>query len=255
MLFNLFIIRGRSIGQVINKGVQKLPASYLGANYAKEVVGQTQVRQSIFRTSTLPVQYKPVEYKPEIGGGVGVGVEFGAGAVAGAGYRSHSASRYSLRSRGVINAGTTVRPSIIRNSVLPTINQGTTYLKSVFGGTKSTIIQPGEAMKLGLTTQATQLAPTPSLALGQPTTSVLGATTTSTLGLGATTTSTVGYGTVTASQVGLGAQRSSPLGKSLYRLGVFGHGMGNVLGIGTAVGDNAPDVTYSTKPERDMIYM
>ena len=37
-------------------------------------------------------------------------------------------------------------------------------------------------------------------------------------------------------------------------MGVAGQGMGNVMGIGNAVGDNAIDVTYSTRPDANIIY-
>ena len=50
-------------------------------------------------------------------------------------FREGATVRFSGRRE--INGGTTVRPSIFRTSTLPTINQGTTVLGTVFGGTKT----------------------------------------------------------------------------------------------------------------------
>jgi hypothetical protein len=225
-------------------------------------VGGTQVRQSIYRTSTLPTTYRPVKYNPEIFGNVGVGLGAGAGAGAGAGIDATLQAGFregaTIRLSGAhkqINAGTTVRPSIFRTSTLPTINQGTTVLGTVFGGTTRTV---RGAVNLGTTVTNTQYNTTGSIiGVGggmhdyaadvtystKPNNNVLGT------GVAVTTTgSTLGTGLV-GSTLGTGVVGST-LGT-----GVVGSTVGttSIMGVGGGVHDYAADVTYSTKPNNNIL--
>ena len=210
------------MGKAIYQGTQNLPVSYLGTNYEKEVTGQTKVRQSIYRTSTLPAQYKQIKPETE---GVGLG----------AGYEVTSAPRGSL---GLIEGGTTVRPSIVRESVLPTINQGTTVLNTIFGGTTTRIAQQGAVY--GQT--KTVLAPTTTL---QTVGTIRTTTTGSVMGVGGgihDSAADVTYST--KPDIGVGATTTTT---TQYGTGVGYATTGSVMGVG-GVHDYAADVTYSTKP-------
>jgi hypothetical protein len=180
--------------------------SYVGTNFGQEIMGETMVNKSIYKTSTLPVQYRPVQIKPEIG-------EIIATPRLSTGYTQ-------------INGGTTIRPSIVKNSVLPTINQGTTVLNTVFGGTRTTIAPPRVSIRQGVTTAV----PTQTITTTVPTQTLTRVLPTQTL---TTVGSTVGYGSTTA-QYGIGA-------------GVAYNG--KIMGVSEGVGDLAADVTYSTKPD------
>ena len=236
------IVKGEQYGQAINQGVQNLPASYLGEKQVKEVLGQTKVRQSIYRTSTLPVQYTPVQYKPEIATNVGI-----------------STSRYSVNTVpglnttigiGEINAGTTVRPSIIRNSVLPTINAPQTVLNAVYGPTTKTIAQGGVVTTQNLGIGSTIVKPTINLGT---TVGALGATTTTTTTATQYGVGSVGYNT-SIMGVGGGVQDyaadvtySTKPNPTLNTVATTGYNT-SIMGVGGGVQDFAADVTYSTKP-------
>ena len=47
-----------------------------------------------------------------------------------------------------ISGGTVVRPSIVRNNVLPTINQGVTVLKTIYGGTTRSVDKTGTTVQI-----------------------------------------------------------------------------------------------------------
>jgi hypothetical protein len=286
------IFKGQAIGQAINQGTQNLPASYLGTNMVQEISSGTTVRESIFKTTTLPVQYKPVEVKPEIGG---------------AGLEVNSAQGFSL---GQINGGTTVRPSIIRNSVLPTINQGTTVLNTVYGGTRTTIAPPGETFGLagqGVTTTVvkpivTTVGSTIGSTVGYGATStqyaigagtgyngkIMGVNTDigdlaadvtystkpdantavsissgNTINLGNTVANTINFGNTVGGTIGLGntvalgTMTGSNVGygttASQYGTVTNAGFSGKIMGVSEGVADLAADVTYSTKPNNNPI--
>jgi hypothetical protein len=226
------IFQGQSMHQAINQGTQNLPVSYHGTNYAQEVMSGTLVNQSIYKTSTLPVQYKPVLYKPEIGAGVTQGLAVGTAAYG-----------VNTVSMGLINGGTTVKPSIVRNSVLPTINQGVSVLNTVYGPTSQTFLPVGSVYNLGvvqggLTTTTSTLQNAINL----------GTTVSPTVNLGTTT-----LGTTTGGQYGVvGAITTSQYGTGVA--GAQTYNGGKIMGVGGGVEDFAADVTYSTKPDSNQVY-
>ena len=119
------IFKGKEVLQTIDKGTQNLPTTYEKTQYEKEIrEGQAQVRQSIIRSNSLPVIYKAKQFKPEINVTT-----------------NEAVVKTGLYKR--IDGGTVVRPSIVRNSVLPTIDQGTSVLKTVYGGTTRSIGKAG----------------------------------------------------------------------------------------------------------------
>ena len=135
----------------------------------------TQVRQSIVRSSVLPTEHKQTQVKQEIiasgenvdlglggAGGFGAGGEFGDGDGSGAGAGGAGgaglAGLSSLKLHSTVSAtglheeiktSTTVRPSIVRSSVLPTINGGVKVLKTIFGGTKTLQATAEESAQFG----------------------------------------------------------------------------------------------------------
>ena len=236
------IVEGQQYRQAINQGVQKLPISYLGTNFEKEVLGETLINKSIYKTSTLPAQYRPVQYKPEMITEVGLGL----GAAA---YQTRTLQRSSIGGITEINGGTTIRPSIVRKSVLPTINQGTTVLNTVFGGTRTTVAPPGSVyagMNQGaLTTTTTGALTTTTTGQTVYGTTVLKPTLTIS-NMGPTTTSQ--YGGVVG--VGNSVVGNTLVGSSVVRTGYMPGSQ--IMGIGGGVGDLAADVTYSTKPDTNM---
>ena len=259
------IFQGQEMHQAINQGTQNLPISYLKTEYEQEVRGETSVKESIYRTNTLPVRYKPVQYKPEIGGQSGL-------AIGSAAYEVNTAPRLS---GGLINGSTTIKPSIVRKSVLPTINQGVTVLNTVYGPTSKTIAPPGVSYNLGLTQGALTTNSTiqtgvglgstvihPTINLGT-TVGALG-TTSSTqyatgIGLAPITTSQYGVGLgattgVPASQYGVGFGATSGVATSQYGVAGTQYVGGKIMGVDTRVEDYAADVTYSTKPDSNSAY-
>ena len=142
-----------------------------------------------------------------------------------------------------IEGGTTVRPSIVRESILPTINQGTTVLNTIFGGTTSRIAQKGEIYRQ---TQ-TVLAPTATL---QTVGTIGTAATGSIMGVGGgiqDAAADVTYST--KPDLGLGTTTTTTTTR--YGIGATNIGYattGSIMGVGGGVHDYAADVTYSTKP-------
>ena len=203
------IYKEEQLREPIDRGTQNLPASFKGTKVEKEVMTGTSVKQSIVKNSVLPTDFKPTQFKPEIGGssggGFGVGEEYDSNGV------RISNTLITSGTNKEINGGTTVRPSIIKNSVLPTIDGGTKVLKTVYGGT--TVSRVGEVNN------------------GLEMNSAGNATFTKT-----TTTTTT---TTTQYESGLAS------GNVNMRYGE------NIMGVGGGVGDNAADVTYSTKPDNN----
>ena len=228
------IYKGEQIRQPIDQGTQNLPASFQGTKVEKEVLTTTAVRESIVKSSVLPTEHKPTEVKPEIGGGpggggFGGGFGGGSGGGFGAGMESNGVRIESntLLTSGInkeIIGSTTVRPSIIKNSVLPTIDGGTKVLKTVYGGTTVSRVEGGGNNQLELGGAGTGTITT-------------------------TTTTTTQYGGSAVVRK-LDAQSSSSsigYGTSAGNINMrYGE---NIMGVGGGVGDEAADVTYSTKPD------
>ena len=159
---------------------------------------------------------------------------------------------------GILHGSTTVRPSIVRESVLPTINQGTTVLGTVYGGTTTSKIASTGTV-YGQT--QTVVTPTPTIQTVRQVETVV--TPTPTLQTIGTTGSIMGVGggiqdnavDVTYStkpDAGLGATATTTTTTTQYGLGATGVGYattGRIMGVGGGVQDYAADVTYSTKPE------
>ncbi len=175
------------------------------------------VKQSIVRDSELPTDYKPTQFKPEI---VGDNREIGLKGEDGLNIRIESTSRISAE--GVhqeINAGTTIRPSIIKNSVLPTIDGGTRVLKTVFRDASiSNEVRPEGTF--GVDGQA--LTSTQYQMEGG-----------------------------TSSFEGNFGEKGILNNKRQYNMGSTRVSYENekIIGVDEKVGDNAADVTYSTKPD------
>jgi hypothetical protein len=93
----------------------------------------TSVRQSIVRSSVLPTVDKGTQVKNEIAGGAGAGAELNLAGAAGLSQLNISSTVSTTGVHQEINGGTTVRPSIVRSSVLPTIDGGVKVLKTIFG--------------------------------------------------------------------------------------------------------------------------
>ena len=162
-------------------------------------MGQTSVKQTIIKNSTLPIDYKPTQVKPEIGTN-GIGMEG------------------EMDSSGIhkeINAGTSIRPSIIKNSVLPTIDGGVRVLKTVYGG--STTSSRVEGMDNGMSIESNGGMLNSQYQLGS----------------GAIINKTAKVHRIDAS--------SRPIDEI--------ESQGFIMGVGGGVEDEAQDVTYSTKPD------
>jgi hypothetical protein len=201
------IYKQEVVHQAIDQGTKNLPVSFQGTKVEREVMSGTSVKQSIVKNSVLPTNYKPTQVKPEIGGDNG---EFDQQVEGGFGIRTVKVSKISAG--GVhqeINEGTTVRPSIIQNSILPTIDGGTRVLKTVFGGT-STSTEGMEGGAFGVGGSQYQMR-------GEIGTFNVN--------------SNLNYGNIEHRQVG-----------------IEGAGNSLIMGVNNGEGDNAPDVTYSTKP-------
>ena len=196
----------------------------------------------------------------------------GAGAGVGLGLEGVEISQ-AINAEGVhkeIVAGTTVRQSVVRSSVLPTIDGGTKVLKPIFGGVRQSSVGAGSGAGLGaefgLGASSTQINATTStttthdvIDLGTTVHNTIdlgvvnhGASTINTGAVGASgigmTTETNGMELVTnSSQMGTGASglafTTSQIGTTQVQQG--GNASGLVMGLG-GEGDNAIDVSYST---------
>ena len=107
-----------------------------------------KVRESIIRSSVLPNQDKGTVVMKEI---IATGGQGGAG---------QGGIGVGVSTNGIykeINGGTSVRQSIVRSSVLPTINGGVKILKPIFGGIRKSnvMMEQNENVTIG-TTQIAQ---------------------------------------------------------------------------------------------------
>ena len=115
-----------------------------------------------------------------------------------------------------ISEKTVVRPSIVRKSVLPTINQGTTVLKTIYGGTTRSVGQTGATVQYNQNINVVNVNQQQQVGVGVNKVGVLS---------GAVPNPTI----------------------STYR-GVGFQQTGSIMGVGGGIGDNAADITYSTRP-------
>jgi len=179
----------------------------------------TSVRQSIVRSSVLPTVDKGTQVKNEIAGGAGAGAELNLAGAAGLSQLNISSTVSTTGVHQEINGGTTVRPSIVRSSVLPTIDGGVKVLKTIFGGVR----------------QSTATAEEAGFGAGAYTstgaTVDLGTTTLNTVDLGTKTLNTVDLGTTTLNTVNLGTTALNTVD-----LGTTATGAGFEMGAGAGAG-------------------
>ena len=146
------------------------------------------------KESVLPADYRQTQMKPEIVGGVSSTIH-------------------------MEQTSTTVRPSIFKTSVLPTQDGGSTVLKTVYGGTTSTIGGQYGGAAMAVSTGG------------------------SVMGVGG------GVGDY-AADVTYSTKPNDPLNVNVKKITTttqYG-GTGSIMGVGGGIGDAAADVTYSTKP-------
>ena len=92
------------------------------------------LRQSIKRRSVLPTADKVTQVKKEIIGGADAGAELNLSGSAGLISLNISSNLSTTGVHHEINWDTTVRPSVARSSVLPTIDIGFKVLETILGG-------------------------------------------------------------------------------------------------------------------------
>ena len=121
---------------VINQGTKTIETIVKGTKVEKEINAGVKVRESIVRSSVLPTDNKGVVVKKEIISTNAVGME---GAATGGLDLKGVQITQAINAEGIhkeIVAGTSVRQSIVRSSVLPTIDGGVKVLKPIFGGVR-----------------------------------------------------------------------------------------------------------------------
>jgi hypothetical protein len=285
------IVKGQEVRPVINQGTKTAQTIFKGTKVEKEVNAGVKGRESIIRNSVLPTDNKGVIVKKEIISTNTVGMG-GAGASAGLGLEGMQVSQI-ITAEGVhkeIVAGTTVRQSVVRSSVLPTIDGGTKILKPIFGGVRQSSVGAGAGVELNLGASAAGAGlglESGSAGFGTGVSSTqIGATTSTTtthdvIDLGTTVHNTIDLGVVNtgttqinsgaigtsglilgenagtaglvnnSSQIGTG---SSGLAFSSSQIGTTQvQGMdsnGMIMGLG-GEGDNAIDVSYSTNTNKN----
>ena len=119
----------------------------------------------------------------------------GVGAQAGLGLENVQFSQ-AINAEGVhkeIVAGTTVRQSIVRSSVLPTIDGGTKVLKTIFGGVRQSTVPAAGGVEFAAGEGAGAGASTMGIGATTATTTI-----NETLDLGTTVHPTINYGVVNA---------------------------------------------------------
>ena len=143
------IFKKDEVRPVINQGTKTAETIIKETKVEKEVNAGVKVRESIVRSSVLPTDNKGVIVKKEI---ISTNVSgMGASGVqSGLGLENVEFSQ-AINAEGIhkeIIAGTTVRQSIVRSSVLPTIDGGTKVLKTIFGGVRKSTLPPGAEIQL-----------------------------------------------------------------------------------------------------------
>ena len=111
-----------------------------------------------------------------------------------------------------ISGGTVVRPSIVRNNVLPTINQGVTVLKTIYGGTTRSVDKTGTTVQINKNINV----------INQQ------------------------YGVTSKIGVLSGAVPSPTIGQFGQFRDVGFKQTGSIMGVDRRIGDNAADITYTS---------
>ena len=138
------IFKKDEIRDAINQGTKTAQTIVKETKVEKEVNAGVKVRESIVRSSVLPTDNKGVVVKKEIISTNAIGLG-GAGASVGIGLEGLQISQ-AMSAEGVhkeLVSGTTVRQSIVRSSVLPTIDGGVKVLKPIFGGVRQSSLGTG----------------------------------------------------------------------------------------------------------------
>ena len=192
----------------------------------------TSVRQSIVRSSVLPTVDKGTQVKNEIAGGAGAGAELNLAGAAGLSQLNISSTVSTTGVHQEINGGTTVRPSIVRSSVLPTIDGGVKVLKTIFGGVRQSTASAEEAgFGAGAYTSTGATVDLGTTYTSTGATVDLGTTTLNTVDLGTKTLNTVDLGTTTLNTVNLGTTALNTVD-----LGTTATGAGFEMGAGAGAG-------------------
>ena len=207
----------------------------------------------------------------------------GAGAGAGLGLEGMEISQ-AITAEGVhkeIVAGTTVRQSVVRSSVLPTIDGGTKILKPIFGGVRQSSVGAGAGAGFGAGVSSTQIGATTTTTTTHDVID-LGTTVHNTIDLGVVNagTTSINAGEAGASGLALGENAGAAVGLTTGSTGIglvssssqMGTGAsqlafttsqtgttqvqgmnqsGLVMGLG-GEGDNAIDVAYSTNTNNNV---
>ena len=196
------IFKGDEVRPVINQGTKTAQTIFKGTKVEKEVNAGVKVRESIVKSSVIPTENKGVVVKKEIIS-TNIANMSGVGAQAGLGLENVQFSQ-AINAEGVhkeIVAGTTVRQSIVRSSVLPTIDGGTKVLKTIFGGVRQSTVPAavgvefaaGEGAGAGAGLEIRAGASTMGIGATTATTTI-----NETLDLGTTVHPTINYGVVNA---------------------------------------------------------
>jgi hypothetical protein len=197
-------------------------------------------------TQNLPASFQGTKYEKEITSGTSVRTSIVKESVLPTDFRGTQ-----MKPEIVGNAAstvhieqntTTVRPSIVKTSVLPTQDGGTRVLQTQFGGTTSTIEN-----QFGGTTSVVRKIETTTTEGGMS------------MGAGGSIIGVGGGVGDDAADVTYSTKPNNPFASNIGNVNVkkitttttttqYGGGAGSVIGVGGGIGDNAVDVTYSTKP-------
>ena len=191
------IFKGDEVRPVINQGTKTIETIYKETKVEKEVNAGVKVRDSIVRSTVLPTDNKGVIVKKEIISTNAIGLE-GQGVNVGLGLEGVQVSQ-AINAEGIhkeIVTGTKVRQSIVRSSVLPTIDGGVKVLKPIFGGVRQSTVKDGGIIGVGgeLSSGAAGMGLTTSTTTNNV---ITGTTTThKTIDLGTTVHKTIDLGVV-----------------------------------------------------------
>ena len=232
------IFKKEEVRPVINQGTKTAQTIVKETKVEKEVNAGVKVRESIVRSSVLPTDNKGVIVKKEIISTNAVGLGGAAGG-AGLGLEGVQFSQ-AINAEGVhkeVVTGTTVRQSIVRSSVLPTIDGGVKVLKPIFGGVRqSTAAGAGIGVGAGFEGEASAQY---GAGLGAASGSItqhqaidLGTTVHNTIDLGVVNKGTVDLGVVNKGVVDLGV-----VNKGVVDLGVVNTGSSNIIS-GSGIGQS-----------------
>ena len=143
------IIKGDEVRPVINQGTKTIETIFKGTKVEKELNAGVKVRDSIIRSSVLPTDNKGVVVKKELISTRKIGLEEQEMNI-NLGLKGVEVSQ-AINAEGIhkeIVAGTSVRQSIVRKSVLPTIDGGVKVLKPIFGGVRQSTVKSEENINI-----------------------------------------------------------------------------------------------------------